>query len=167
MVLPVLALSFGTIAELGRYVRAELTEALTSEYMLLALAKGLTRTKAITRHAMKNAMVPILPMIISLFLSILGGSMIIERIFAVNGVGSLYIRSIALLDYDVFIATSMFYTFISLASAIIVDLSTASSTQYKDGRKMNADILSLPTSCLSLRSAANIKTRDAEFEAKP
>jgi oligopeptide transport system permease protein len=72
---------------------------------------------------MKNAMVPILPMIISLFLSILGGSMIIERIFAVNGVGSLYIRSIALLDYDVFIATSMFYTFISLASAIIVDLS--------------------------------------------
>jgi len=123
MVLPVLALSFGTIAELGRYVRAELTEALTSEYMLLALAKGLTRTKAITRHAMKNAMVPILPMIISLFLSILGGSMIIERIFAVNGVGSLYIRSIDLLDYDVFIATSMFYTFISLASAIIVDLS--------------------------------------------
>jgi ABC-type dipeptide/oligopeptide/nickel transport system permease component len=123
MVLPVLALSFGTIADLARYVRAELTEALTSEYMLLARAKGLTKAKATLRHAMKNAMVPILPMIISIFLSILSGSMIIERIFAVNGIGSLYIKSISMLDYDVFIATSMFYTFISLSSTILVDLS--------------------------------------------
>jgi ABC-type dipeptide/oligopeptide/nickel transport systems, permease components len=72
MALPVMALSFGTIADLARYVRAELTEALTSDYMLLARAKGLTKTKATIRHAMKNAMVPILPMIISLFLGILG-----------------------------------------------------------------------------------------------
>jgi ABC-type dipeptide/oligopeptide/nickel transport systems, permease components len=49
--------------------------------------------------------------------------MIIERIFAVNGIGNLYIKSIGMLDYDVFIAASMFYTLISLASAILVDLS--------------------------------------------
>ncbi len=123
MALPVLALSFGTVADLARYVRAELTEALTSEYMLLARAKGLTKTRATLSHALINAMVPVLPMIISLFLGILGGSMIIERIFAVNGIGSLYIKSIELLDYDVFIAASMFYTFISLSSSILVDLS--------------------------------------------
>lgn len=123
MVLPILSLSFGTIAGLARFVRAELTEALTSEYMLLARAKGLTREKAIARHAMRNAMVPVLPMILSLFLGIMGGAMITETIFAVNGVGKLYLQSIRTLDYDMFVTTSMFYTFISLASIIITDLS--------------------------------------------
>lgn len=123
MILPVLSLAFGTIAGLARFTRAELTEALTSEYMLLARAKGLTKNMAIARHALRNAMVPILPMILGEFLGILSGSMIIEKIFVVNGVGKLYIQSIAMLDYDVFIATSMFYTIIGLASTIVIDLS--------------------------------------------
>lgn len=123
MVLPVMALSFTTIASLTRFTRAELTEALTSEYMLLARTKGLTRRQATVRHALKNAMVPILPSIISLFIGIMSGAMIIEQIFAVNGIGQLYLKSITFLDYDVFIATSMFYTIISLAGTIIVDLS--------------------------------------------
>ncbi len=123
MVLPILSLSFGTIASLARFTRAELTEALTSEYMLLARAKGLTREKAISRHAMRNALVPILPMILSLFMGILSGAMITETIFAVNGIGKLYLQSITTRDYDVFVTTSMFYTFISLASIIVTDLS--------------------------------------------
>jgi len=123
MILPVLSLAFGTIAGLARFTRAELTEALTSEYMLLARAKGLTKNMAIARHALRNAMVPILPMILGEFLGILSGSMIIEMIFVVNGVGKLYIQSILMLDYDVFIATSMFYTIIGLASTIVIDLS--------------------------------------------
>lgn len=123
MVLPILSLSFGTIAGLARFVRAELTEALTSDYMLLARAKGLTQEKAVARHAMRNAMVPVLPMILSLFLGIMGGAMITETIFAVNGVGKLYLQSIQMLDYDMFVTTSMFYTFISLASIIVTDLS--------------------------------------------
>ncbi len=123
MVLPVMALSFGTIASLTRFTRAELTESLTSEYMLLARTKGLTKGQATLRHALKNAMVPILPTIISLFINIMSGAMIIEQIFAVNGIGQLYLKSIGLLDYDVFMATSMFYTIISLGGTIIVDLS--------------------------------------------
>lgn len=123
MVLPVLALSFSTIASLTRFTRAELTEALTSEYMLLARTKGLTKRQATIRHALKNAMVPILPVIISLFIGILSGAMIIEQIFAVNGIGQLFLKSITFLDYDVFIATGMFYTIISLGGTIIVDLS--------------------------------------------
>ena len=123
MVLPILSMSFSTIASLARFTRAELTETLTSDYMLLARTKGLTRAQATIRHAMKNAMVPVLPTIISLFLSILGGSMIIEKIFAINGIGQLYIQSVQMLDYDVFIGTSMFYTIISLASTIVIDLS--------------------------------------------
>ena len=123
MVLPILSMSFSTIASLARFTRAELTETLTSDYMLLARTQGLTRAQATIRHAMKTAMVPVLPTIISLFLSILGGSMIIEKIFAINGIGQLYIQSVQMLDYDVFIGTSMFYTIISLASTIVIDLS--------------------------------------------
>ena len=123
MVLPILALSFGEIAGLCRFTRAELTETLTSDYMLLARTKGLTRAQATTRHALKNAMVPILPMIISSFIGIMGGSMIIEEIFSIPGVGQLYIKAVRLLDYDVFMTDSIFYTFIGLLAGIVVDIS--------------------------------------------
>lgn len=123
MMLPVFSLSFGSIAELARFTRAELTETLTCDYMLLARTKGLTKRQATLRHALKNAMVPILPTIISMIVGVLGGSLIIESIFAVNGIGKLYLQSISTLDYDVFIGTSMFYTIISLSSIIVIDLS--------------------------------------------
>ena len=123
MIMPIIALSFGEIASLCRFTRAELTETLTSDYMLLARTKGLTRGQATTRHALKNAMVPILPMIISSFIGILGGSMIIEQIFSIPGVGSLYIRSINLFDYDVFMVDTIFYVFIGLLAGIVVDIS--------------------------------------------
>lgn len=74
----VLSLGFGVVAGLTRYTRAELSEVLTGDYMLLARTKGLTKAQAISRHALRNAMVVILPMIIGEFIGILGGSMIIE-----------------------------------------------------------------------------------------
>lgn len=123
MVLPILSLSFGTIAGFTRSVRAELTEALTSDYMLLARTKGLTRSQAIRRHALKNAMVPVLPGLIATVLSIMSGAMITELIFAINGIGKLYITTINMLDYDLFVAVSMFYTAIGLATNIVTDLS--------------------------------------------
>lgn len=123
MIPPILALSFGEIAGLCRFTRAELTETLTSDYMLLARTKGLTRSQATTRHALKNAMVPILPSIISSFIGILGGSMIIEQIFSIPGVGQLYVQSVTLRDYDVFMMDSIFYTFVSLLAGIITDIS--------------------------------------------
>lgn len=123
MIMPILALSFGQIADLTRFTRAELTETLTSDYMLLARTKGLTRAQATSRHALKNAMVPILPRIIGGFIGILGGSIIIEQIFAIPGVGQLYMKSINLFDYDVFMCDTIFYTFIGLLAGIIGDLS--------------------------------------------
>lgn len=123
LVLPILAFAFYEIAYFARTVRAELTEALTSEYMLLARTKGLTQGKAVVRHALKNAMVPILPVIIGTFISVLGGSMVLESIFAIPGVGSLALQSMTLRDYDLFVATSMFYTAVGLLAAILTDLS--------------------------------------------
>ena len=123
LILPVLALSFGEIASLTRFTRAELTETLTSDYMLLARTKGLTRGQATVRHALKNAMVPIFPMLIASFIGILGGSLIIEQIFSIPGIGALYLFSINQLDFDIFMLMTIFYTFIGLLAGIVVDIS--------------------------------------------
>ncbi len=123
LIAPILSLSFGTIAGLTRYTRAELTEVLTSDFMLLARTKGLTRRQATLRHALRNAMVPILPMIIGEFISILSGSLVIERIFTIPGVGSLYVDAIQKLDYNFFMLLSAFYTLVSLLANIIIDIS--------------------------------------------
>ncbi|MCH4210657.1 MAG: ABC transporter permease [Bacilli bacterium] len=120
---PILCLSLGTIAGLTRFTRAELTEVLTSDFMLLARAKGLTRGQATTRHALRNAMVPIFPMIMGEFISIIGGSLIIEQFFSIPGVGALYLASINEVDYNFFMFLSMFYVVIGLLSGLVIDLS--------------------------------------------
>ncbi len=125
MIPAIISLGFGTIAQLARYTRAELTEVLTSEYLLLARTKGLSRSQTTVRHALRNSMVPIFPMILGEFIGIIGGSIIIEQIFGVPGVGALYIESITSTppDYNMFLLLSAFYTIIGLASGIVVDLS--------------------------------------------
>ena len=123
MVPAIIALGFGTVAGLTRFTRAELSEVLTGDYLLLARTKGLTRSQAVVRHAMRNAMVPILPMILSDFVGILGGSLIIESVFSIPGVGNLYVTAINLRDYNFFMADTVFYTFIGLLAGLIVDLS--------------------------------------------
>lgn len=119
----VMSLSFGVIAGFTRTTRAELTEVLTSEFMLLARTKGLTKTQATVRHAMKNCMVVVLPSIFGQFIGILSGSLIIEKIFSVPGVGSLYLNSINGPDYPMFTMLTVFYTTLGLAASIVVDIS--------------------------------------------
>lgn len=119
----IMSLGFSVVAQLTRYTRAELSEVLTGDYMLLARTKGLTKAQAISRHAMRNAMVVILPMIIGEFIAILSGSLIIEKIFGIPGIGSMFVNSIGLRDYNFFMALTVFYTFIGLASGIITDIS--------------------------------------------
>lgn len=119
----IVSMGFGTVAALCRFTRAELAEVLTGEYLLLARTKGLTKRQAVIRHAMRNAMVPILPMILGEFIGILGGSVIIEKIFSIPGIGSLYITSIQLRDYNFYMALNMFYTLVGLLGGLVVDLS--------------------------------------------
>lgn len=119
----VFSLSFGSIAGYARYTRAELTEVLTSEFMLLARTKGLTKKQATVRHALRNAMVPIFPSIIGEFISVLSGSLVIEKIFSVPGVGGLYLAAINSQDYDFFMLLSSFYLLIGLAAGLVIDLS--------------------------------------------
>ena len=124
MIPAILALSLGVIAGFTRGTRAELTEVLTSEFMLLARTKGLTKAQATIRHAMRNCLVVVVPSIFGSFIGIIGGSLVIEKIFGIPGVGGLMLNAINGRDYNVFIMTTCFYTIISLLSSIVVDVST-------------------------------------------
>ena len=126
MIPAILSMSFGSIAGFARYTRAELSEVLTNEFMLLARTKGLTKAQATLRHAMRNAGVVIFPMILGEFIGILSGSLIIERMFGIPGVGKLYINSVQAQpapDYNIFMLIGIFYTFIGLAAGIVSDIS--------------------------------------------
>lgn len=123
MIPAILSLSFGTIAGFTRTTRAELTEVLTSEFMLLARTKGLTKAQATIRHAMRNCFVVIVPAIFGQFVGVLSGSFIIEKIFSIPGVGDLYIRAINGLDYPIFMMDTCFYTALGLVAGLVVDIS--------------------------------------------
>ncbi len=123
MILPILALALGPIATIGRYLRGELIENLSSEYLLLARTKGLTRTQATVRHAFRNSLIPITNTLISLLTGIMGGSLVIEKMFAVPGMGGMLVNSISVGDHFLTVALLIFYSAISLVTILIVDLS--------------------------------------------
>ena len=125
MILPVLGLSFGAIAGLTRTTRAELAEVLTSDFILLARAKGLTYKQSVVRHALRNSMVPLVPDIIGSFVGLLSGSVIIERIYSIPGTGRVFLQALeqSSYDYNVILVTTAFYTFIGLFAVLLVDLS--------------------------------------------
>ncbi len=122
-VIPVFVLSFGSICGYCRSVRAELCEVMESEYLLLARTKGLTRKQAIIRHALKNAMVPIVPSILAEFIGILGGSMILENLYGIPGIGKLFTTALQNQDYNVLFVDMALFTLISLTAGVFLDLS--------------------------------------------
>lgn len=127
-IIPVLSLSFGSICGYCRFVRAELCEVMSSEYLLLARTKGLTKRQAILRHALRNAFVPILPSILAEFIGIFSGSMILEQIYNINGIGSLYIDALsannaAQRDLNVLMVDMAIFTIVGLLAGVILDLS--------------------------------------------
>ena len=124
-IIPVMSLSFGSICGYTRFVRAELCEVMSSEYLLLARTKGLTKNQAIMRHALRNAFVPILPSILAEFIGIFGGSMILESLYAIPGIGRLYILALneATRDINVLMVDMAVFTTVGLLAGIILDLS--------------------------------------------
>ena len=122
-IIPVMSLSFGSICSYCRNVRAELCEVMSSEYLILARTKGLTSRQAIVRHALRNAFVPILPHILAEFIGVFSGSMILENLYNINGIGDLYILALNNKDYNVLFVDMAIFTTIGLLAGIITDLS--------------------------------------------
>lgn len=123
MILPIMALSFGNIASISRMLRAELSEALTSDYMLLAKVKGLTYSQSIVRHALRNACVPLAATFLYLFIWLISGSLVIENIFGAPGLSKVLVSAINAKDHQLTLGITYFYVIIGLVFAIFGDLS--------------------------------------------
>ena len=121
--IPVFCLSFGSICGYCRYIRAELCEILESDYLLLARTKGLTRRQAIVRHALKNAMVPIFPSILAEILGLFSGSIILEQLYCIPGIGQLFVTVLKAKDYDILFVDMAIITAVGLLSGVVLDLS--------------------------------------------
>jgi len=123
MTLPILVMTFGSLGGMTRYVRSAMIDSLSMDYIRTARAKGLREKVVIYSHAWRNALLPVITVIISWFLSIFSGSVIVENTFALNGMGSLYITALTNHDYELVLAIQMFYTVVSLIGALLTDLS--------------------------------------------
>ncbi len=123
MCLPVLVMTFGSLGGMTRYVRSAMIDALSMDYIRTARAKGLREKVVIYSHAWRNALLPIVTVLIGWFLGIFGGSVVIENTFALNGMGQLYYTGLMNSDYELALAIQMFYIVVSLLGQLIMDLS--------------------------------------------
>jgi peptide/nickel transport system permease protein len=115
-----------TVASLGgmtRYVRAAMIDALRMDYIRTARAKGLKEKVVIYSHAWRNALLAVITLILGWFMSIFMGSIIIESMFQLNGLGWVYYKGLMNQDYDLALAINMFYCVITLIGNLIIDLS--------------------------------------------
>lgn len=121
-VLPSIALSMFTMANIARFTRSEMLEVLGSDYMLLAESKGLMGWPLIMRHALRNALIPIITVLAPLIVDLMTGSLVVEKIFAIPGVGSLLVNAIQSNDYNVVIALSFIYSAMYIGIMLAVDI---------------------------------------------
>ena len=120
--MPMLALSMFTVATVARFTRASLLEVLDSDYMLLAESKGITGRPLLVRHALRNALIPIITVLAPLVVDLMIGSLVIEKIFSIPGIGSLMIAAIQSNDYNVTISLAFIYSVMYIVLMLVVDV---------------------------------------------
>ena len=120
--LPLIIMTFCSLGGMTRYVRASMIEALSMDCIKTARAKGLKEKVVIYSHAWRNALIPIITLVIGWFLGIFSGSLMIENIFGINGIGRVYFTALQNSDNEVVLALQMFYIFISLLGNLIIDI---------------------------------------------
>ena len=122
MALPLIIMTFCSLGGMTRYVRSSMIEALSMDCIRTARAKGLREKSVIYSHAWRNALIPIVTLVIGWFLGIFSGSLIIEQMFGLNGLGKLYVDALNSKDYQVAMALQMFYVILGLAGNLIIDI---------------------------------------------
>ncbi|MGM0750744.1 MAG: ABC transporter permease [Bacillota bacterium] len=122
MVLPTLALATGPMAIIARLTRSSMLEVLTQDYIRTARAKGLSPIKIVFKHALRNALLPVVTVLGTLAAGILTGTFVIEQIFAIPGMGKYFVESINQRDYPVIMGTTVFYSAFLILMLFLVDL---------------------------------------------
>ncbi|AUD65941.1 peptide ABC transporter permease [Tenericutes bacterium MZ-XQ] len=119
---PVVALSGYSLAFVSRLTRSSMLEVLRQDYIRTARAKGLSESKVIFKHALKNGLIPVITYIGPMIAAIMTGSFVVERIFVINGIGKYFTESIGARDYTLVIGVTLFYASFYIIMVLLVDL---------------------------------------------
>jgi dipeptide transport system permease protein len=122
VILPALALSTGPMALIARLTRANMLEVLTADYIETARAKGLSPATIVIKHALRNAVLPVITLLGALVANVLTGSFVIEKIFAIPGMGKYFVDGINNRDYSLIMGTTVFYSALLLFMMFVVDI---------------------------------------------
>lgn len=120
--LPLLVMTFCSLGGMTRYVRASMVEALRLDCVRTARAKGLRENRVVKSHAWRNALIPVVSLVIGWLIGIFSGSIMIENIFGINGIGKVYFDALSANDNEIVLAMQMFYILLALVGNLLVDL---------------------------------------------
>ncbi|MDQ3386115.1 MAG: ABC transporter permease [Actinomycetota bacterium] len=121
-IMPSIALSVFVIAIIARFMRTEMLEVLAQDYITLAKAKGLSALGVVLRHAVRNSLIPVVTVIFPLVVGLVTGSLVIEQIFAIPGIGELFVTSIVVNDYFMIMGTTVFFAVLFVVALLIQDI---------------------------------------------
>lgn len=121
-VLPTIALAIGPMAMTARYTRNEMIEVMDSEYITLAETKGVKRFRVVVVHGLKNALIPLITTLGPMLMGLMTGSTVCEQIFAIPGIGSLFITAIQSNDYNVVITLAFIFSMMYIVTLLVIDL---------------------------------------------
>ncbi|MGM9902866.1 oligopeptide ABC transporter, membrane protein [Enterococcus sp. 10A9_DIV0425] len=121
-ILPTIALAMSPLADSARFIRTEMVEVLHSDYVELARAKGLSRWEIAFKHGLRNSLIPLLTLLGPLAVALMTGSLVVENIFAIPGIGEQFVKSITTNDYPTIMAVTILYSFMLIFVILIVDL---------------------------------------------
>lgn len=121
-ILPTIALSMNVTAQIARFTRSELLEVMGSDYIVTAKAKGLSQGVVIVKHALRNALIPVITILGPLSVALVTGTLVIEQIFAIPGLGSQFVQSIMTNDYSLIMGVTLFYSALLIFVIFVVDL---------------------------------------------
>lgn len=121
-ILPVISLSMFTTATISRFLRSEMLEILNSDYIELARSKGMSEKRVIWSHGIRNALIPVITVLGPLLVNLMTGSLVVEKIFGVPGLGELFVTAIMSNDYNVVIAIAFLYSLLFVVTMLIVDI---------------------------------------------
>jgi oligopeptide transport system permease protein len=122
-ILPSLTLGLGSAAILARLTRASMLQVIHQDYIRTARSKGLGERTVINKHALRNALIPVVTVLGPLFAALVTGSMVVEQIFAIPGLGRYFVDSVAARDYPVIMGTTLLYAVVLVISNLLVDIS--------------------------------------------
>jgi len=121
-VLPTLALAALPLGNVARFMRTEMVDVMSSDYIELAKSKGNSAWKVVTKHALRNSLIPVVTIIGPMAVSVMTGSMVVENIFSIPGIGEQFVKSITTNDYPTIMGLTIFYSFLLVVIILIVDI---------------------------------------------